>query len=304
MFVAKKIYYKSLFLMSCLFVCSLSLPVIAQQDFSQVSIQTTELAPGLYMLAGQGGNVGVSIGDNGVFIIDDELTPLTPKIQQAISSLTEQPIRFVLNTHWHFDHTGGNEILGSKGVIIIAHDNVRKRMEKGQFVAAFNTEFPPAPPAALPVVTFSQSVTIHWNNDTLEVVHPAPGHTDGDAVIYFKNANVVHLGDLYWNGVYPLIDASSGGSTAGMIDAIAAVLKRIDDKTQVIPGHGPLGNKVQLQAYHDMLKTVHARIKKIHAEGKTIEEIVRAKPTADYDAKWGGGFIKADQWVQIVYSTL
>jgi cyclase len=290
----------------CLLLNTSISTVLAQQDFSKVEVRTTELTPGLYMLSsGQGGNVGVSIGADGVFLIDDELTPLTPKIQQAISALTQQPIRFLLNTHWHFDHTGGNDVIGSSGAVIIAHDNVRKRMEKGQFMAAFNMEIPPAPAHALPIITFSENVTVHFNNDTLDVVHhSAPAHTDGDAVVYFKEANVVHMGDLFWNGIYPLIDGGSGGSTAGMIDAVASVLARIDDNTKVIPGHGLLGTKSQLQAYHDMLLTVHTRIKKLHDQGKSVEEIIKAKPTADFDELWGKGLFNGDQWVGIVHSAL
>lgn len=291
-----------------LFFLLLSAPInilLAQQDFSEVDVTTTELAPGLYMLSsGQGGNVGVSIGGDGVFLIDDEMTPLTPKIQQAVSALTKQPIRFLLNTHWHFDHTGGNDLIGTSGAVIIAHDNVRKRMEKGQFMAAFNMEIPPAPALALPIITFSENVTVHFNNDTLDVVHPAPAHTDGDAVVYFKEANVVHMGDLFWNGIYPLIDGGSGGSTAGMIDAVASVLARIDDNTKVIPGHGLLGTKSQLQAYHDMLLTVHTRIKKLHDQGMPAEEIIKAKPTADFDELWGKGLFSGDQWAGIVDSAL
>ena len=281
-----------------------SISALAQPDFSQVSIKTTEVTPSIYMLEGYGGNIGLSIGDDGVLVIDDQFAPLTAKIQNAIADLTEQPIRFVVNTHWHFDHTGGNEKLGQDGAIIVAHDNVRERLLKGQTIEALNMVIPPAPRVAVPVITFDQGVTFHWNNDSLEVVHPAPAHTDGDAVIYFKNANVVHTGDLYFNGFYPFIDASSGGSTQGVIKAVAAVLARIDNNTKVIPGHGPLSNQAEMQAYHAMLQTLYARIKALQEQGKTMDQVVAAKPTADYDDQWGNGFLGPDQWVQIVYSTL
>jgi cyclase len=281
-----------------------SMPLLAQQDFGQVNIKTIEVAPGIYMLHGAGGNIGLSIGDDGVFMIDDQYAPLTEKIQQAIASLTEQPLRFVINTHWHLDHTGGNENLGQGGAIIVAHDNVRERLLKGQTIEALNTDIPPAPPVALPVITFEQGVTFHWNDETLEVIHTMPAHTDGDAVIYFKNANVVHTGDLFFNGFYPFIDASSGGSAAGMIKSAEALLARIDDNTLVIPGHGPLSNKAELNVYKEMLQTPYDRIKSLKEEGKSQEQIVAAKPTADYDAEWGDGFMQPDQWVQIVYSTL
>lgn len=281
------------------------LPLPAQPDYSKSEVQTFEITPGLYVLAtGHGGNVGVSIGSDGVLLIDDEMTPLTPKIIAALTKLTEKKVRFVLNTHWHFDHTGGNESLGKGGSVIIAHANVRKRMEKGQFMEAFNMEVPPAPAIALPVVTFTENVTVHFNGDTLEVVHPAPAHTDGDAIVYFRKANVVHMGDVFWNGIYPFIDAGSGGSTAGVIEAAASVLQRIDDDTQVIPGHGPMGNKDQLQAYHDMIKTVHSRIVQLKKGGKSIDEIVAAQPSGDFDEEWGKGLFTGEQWVRMVHSTL
>jgi glyoxylase-like metal-dependent hydrolase (beta-lactamase superfamily II) len=291
-------------LLSCLLVSAAFISAMAQQDFSQVTIKTTEVTPGIYMLEGFGGNIGLSIGDDGVFVIDDQFAPLTAKIQQAIAALTKQPVRFVVNTHWHIDHAGGNENLGKAGAIIVAHDNVRKRLQKGQFVAVFNAEIPAAPPAALPISTFDQGVTFHWNNDTLEVLHIAPSHTDGDAVIYFKDANVVHTGDLYWNGLYPVIDASSGGSAEGMVSGVEEVLARIDSNSKVIPGHGPLSNKAEMQVYHEMLKTSHARIKALKDQGKTVEQIVAAKPTADYDEQWGNALLSPEQWVQMVYSTL
>ena len=269
-----------------------------------MQIQTIAVAEGVYMLAGRGGNIGLFVGQDGAFLIDDQYAPLTDKILEAISAVTDKPVRFLVNTHWHGDHTGGNENIGKGGTIIVAHDNVRKRLAKGQFMKVFNANIPPAPPKALPVITFADGVTFHWNNETLEVVHSKSAHTDGDAVIYFKSANVVHVGDLFFNGIYPFIDAGSGGSLEGVIAGVDEVLGRIDDSTKVIPGHGPLGNKTDLKAYRDMLTTVQGRMTKLVKEGKTIDEIVAAKPTADYDAKWGGGFLKPDPWVKIVYSVM
>jgi len=292
---------KKLFiLISCLIATS----AFAQQDFSKVQIKTIPVADGVYMLAGRGGNIGLSVGQDGVFLIDDQYAPLTDKILVAISAVTDKPVQFLVNTHWHGDHTGGNENIGKGGTIIVAHDNVRKRLAKGQFMKVFNAKVPPAPPKALPVITFGDGVTFHWNSETLEVVHSKSAHTDGDAVVYFKSANVVHVGDLFFNGIYPFIDAGSGGSLEGVIAGADDVLGRIDDNTKVIPGHGPLGNKADLKAYRDMLATVHGRMTELIKEGKNIDEIVAAKPTADYDAKWGGGFLKPDKWVKIVYSVM
>ena len=284
--------------------CLVATSAFAQQDFSKVQIETIPVARGVYMLVGSGGNLGLSVGQDGAFLIDDQYAPLTDRIIKAISAVTDKPIRFLVNTHWHMDHTGGNENIGKGGAIIVAHDNVRKRLSKGQFMKAFNVEVPPAPAKALPVITFKDRITFHWNNETLEVWHPKPAHTDGDAVIYFKSANVVHVGDLLFNGIYPFIDAGSGGSFEGVITGVDEMLGRIDDSTKVIPGHGPLGSKADLKAYRDMLATVHARMTKLIKEGKNIDEIVAAKPTADFDAKWGGGFLNPDQWVKIAYSVI
>ena len=284
--------------------CLIATGAFAQQDFSKVQIETIPVAEGIYMLVGSGGNIGLSVGQDGAFLIDDQYAPLTDKILKAISAVTDKPVRFLVNTHWHYDHTGGNENIGKAGTIIVAHDNVRKRLAKGQFMKVFNFNVPPAPPKALPVITFADSVTFHWNDETLEVLHPKSAHTDGDAVIFFKSTNVVHAGDLFFNGIYPFIDAESGGSMEGLIAGVDDVLDRIDDKTKIIPGHGPMGNKADLKAYHDMLAGVHARMTKLIEAGKNIEEIVAAKPTADYDAKWGGGFLKPDQWVKIVYAAM
>ncbi len=284
--------------------CLVATSAFAQQDFSKVQIKTIPVARGVYMLVGSGGNIGLSVGQDGAFLIDDQYAPLTDKILKAISAVTDKPVHFLVNTHWHYDHTGGNENIGKGGTIIVAHENVRKRLAKGQFMKVFNANIPPSPPKALPVITFDDSVTFHWNDETLEVVHARSAHTDGDAVIYFKSTNVVHVGDLFFNGIYPFIDGESGGSMEGVIAGVGEVLDRIDDNTKVIPGHGPLGNKTDLKAYRDMLAGVHERMTKLIKAGKHIDEIVAAKPTADYDAKWGGGFLKPDQWVQIVYSAM
>jgi glyoxylase-like metal-dependent hydrolase (beta-lactamase superfamily II) len=268
--------------------CLVATSAFAQQDFSKVQIKTIPVAEGVYMLVGSGGNIGLSVGNDGAFLIDDQYAPLTDKILKAISAVTDKPVRFLVNTHWHFDHTGGNENIGKSGSIIVAHDNVRKRLAKGQFMKAFNANIPPSPPKALPVITFADNVTFHWNDETLEVLHPRSAHTDGDAVIYFKSTNVVHVGDLFFNGIYPFIDGENGGSMEGVIAGVGEVLDRIDDNTKV----------------SDMLASVHARITKLIKAGKNIDEIVAAKPTADYDAKWGDGFLKPDRWVQIVYSAM
>ncbi|WP_456426126.1 MBL fold metallo-hydrolase [Rhodocaloribacter sp.] len=276
----------------------------AQQNFDEVRIETIPVTDGLFMLVGSGGNIGLSVGEDGAILIDDQYAPLTDKIKAAVTAQTDRPIRFVINTHWHGDHTGGNEHMGETGAIIVAHENVRKRMSTEQFLKAFNTRRPPSPPGALPVVTFTDAVTFHWNGDDIRVFHVAPAHTDGDAVIHFQKANVIHAGDTYFNGMYPFIDTSTGGSLDGMIAAADMILALADDETKIIPGHGPLSNKAELVAYRDMLATVGARIRTLVEAGKTRDEVIAAKPTADLDATWGKGFLQPDVWVGIVYDAV
>jgi glyoxylase-like metal-dependent hydrolase (beta-lactamase superfamily II) len=275
-----------------------------QQDFSKVEIQAEKVADGIYMLTGSGGNMGLSIGSSGTFLIDDQYAPLTPKILAAIKDLTPDPVRFVVNTHYHGDHTGGNENMGQTGALIVAQEYVRRRMAAGTFMEAFNREVPPAPEGALPVITFTDAMTFHWNGDEIRVFFVGPAHTDGDSVIHFVNADVFHMGDTLFNGIYPFIDVSAGGRIDGMIAAADRVLKVADEKTKLIPGHGPLATRADLQAFRDMLSTVRDRIAKLKAEGKSKEEIVAAKPTADLDEKWGGGFMQADNWVGLVYESM
>ncbi len=282
----------------------MALSAVAQQDFSKVEIQTQKVAEGIYMLQGAGGNIGVSVGSDGVFVIDDQYAPLAKKVRTAIAALSDKPVRFVINTHWHGDHTGGNEALGKGGAIIVAHANVRKRLQSTQFIKAFNMQSPPAPAAALPVVTFEEGVTFYWNGQTLEVKHPAAAHTDSDAVIHFKEANVIHAGDIYFNGFFPFIDASSGGSIEGMIAGADALLAASDEQTKIIPGHGQLSNRAELQAYRNMLATAYARLKALKGEGKSADEIVAAKPLADLEAEWGDGFLPTDKWVRIVLEAI
>lgn len=274
----------------------------AQQDFSKVEITTTDLGQGLYVLMGRGGNIGVSAGKDGVVLIDDQYAPLAPKIRAALTTVApQQPIRFVLNTHWHGDHTGSNETFGEAGALIVAHHNVRKRLAAGGFMEAFKREVPAAPAIALPVVTFGDDVEFHLNGLTLRALHVAPAHTDGDAVVLFPEANVIHMGDLYFNGLYPVIDYGSGGHIDGMIEGVSRILPMLDDNTRIIPGHGPISNKAELIVYRDLLATVAARMKKLMAGGKTLVEIQAAKPTAEFDAKWGQQFLTPEAWVEMVY---
>ena len=299
----------SLLPLPALAVLLLALPAAAplqaqDQDFSKVEIQTVLVAQGVWMLVGAGGNIGVSAGEDGVFLIDDQFAPLTEKIRAAVAKLSPKPIRFVLNTHWHGDHTGGNEHLGEAGALIVANDNVRKRMSSEQFIKAMDRTVPPSPEVALPVVTYSEDVTFYLNGDTIHAIHVAPAHTDGDSIVYFETADVIHMGDVFFQSGYPFVDLSSGGSVQGVIDGVNRALEMVGPNTKVIPGHGALSDRDGLVAYRDMLQTIVGRVAKMKAAGKSLEEIQAAKPTAELDERWGGGFIDADRIVATVFQSL
>ncbi|HEX5128405.1 MAG TPA: MBL fold metallo-hydrolase [Usitatibacter sp.] len=281
-----------------------ALPAAAQQDFSKVEIKTTKLTGSTYMLTGAGGNIGLSVGEDAVFVIDDQFAPLTPKITAAIAAITPKPVKFVLNTHWHFDHTGGNENLGKAGAIIVAHDNVRKRMSTEQVIEFINMRTKPDPKVALPVLTFSADMSFHLNGEELRAIHMPNAHTDGDAVVHFTGSDVIHMGDIYFNGFYPFIDFESGGSPDGIVAACDKVLKIVTDKTRIIPGHGPLSNAAELKAYRDMVATVSGRVKALVSQGKTLDDIKAAKVSADYDEKWGKGFIKPERFAEMLARAL
>ena len=274
----------------------------AQQNFDKVEIKTEKLSPTTYVLFGAGGNIGVSVGEDALFIIDDQYAPVSARIVAALKQISDKPIKFVLNTHWHGDHTGGNENMGKAGALIVAHDNVRKRMSTEQFIALFKSKVPPSPKVALPVVTFSTDVTFHINGDEVYGFHVPKAHTDGDTIVQFKKSNVIHMGDIFFNGWYPFIDVSSGGSPEGVIAAADRVLAMSDDNTKIIPGHGPVSGKADLKNYRDMLSTVTGRIKALIKEGKKLDEIKAAKPTAEFDEKWGKAFISPNAFVEMLFA--
>jgi cyclase len=287
-----------------LLLFSVSSAFSQDKDFDKVQIKTVKLSGNVYMLLGKGGNIGVFTGDDGVFLVDDQFAPLTKKIKAAIGKISDKNIRFVINTHWHFDHVGGNENLGEMGSVIIAHENVRKRMSTDQFIEFFQKKVPASPKGALPIITFTKDLMFHLNGDDIHVFHVNNAHTDGDAIVYFQNSNVIHTGDIYFSGLYPFIDISAHGSVNGMIDAAQYVLSIINDDTKVIPGHGPLSNKKELSDYVNMLISIRAKISKQISDGKTLEEIQRTKPTQEFDEKWGHGLLAPDQFVQILYKDL
>jgi len=270
------------------------------RDFSKVEIKATPVAGKVYMLEGAGGNIGVSVGSDGLLIVDDQFAPLADKIRAALKLLSPGPLAFVLNTHWHFDHTGGNEAFGSEATII-AQENVRRRMEKGQSLKG--EQIAPAPPKALPVITFGESVAVNFNGEEIRVLHYPHGHTDGDSVIFFTGSNVVHMGDEYFAGRFPFVDLESGGSLAGLTENIEKVLEKLPADVKVIPGHGPLSTKADLQGYLDMLKETTAHVRQRIEAGKDLKAI-QAEGLPEKWKEWGSGFIKTEDWIALVHGSL
>ncbi|HYH10478.1 MAG TPA: MBL fold metallo-hydrolase [Thermoanaerobaculia bacterium] len=281
------------------FLLILAASAVAQQDFSKVEVKATKVAGSVYMLTGAGGNIGASVGDDGIVIVDDQYAPLAPKIEAALKSITDKPVRFILNTHYHGDHTGGNEHFG-KSAPIVAHENVRKRLATGSVRGG--TTIPAAPAGALPVLTFNDSVTIHLNGEDVRAVHMPHGHTDGDSVIWFTKSNVVHMGDDYFNGFFPFVDTENGGSVSGLIENIDKVLSTIPNDARVIPGHGPLSDKAGLRAFLDVLRGTREVVAKGVAAGKTAAQLKEEKALAQWDAAWGQGFIKTNAWIDTLYA--
>lgn len=283
-------------------------PTFAQNaDPAKVKLGVSEVAKGISVIEGiegfAGGNVGVSVGSDGVFIIDDELEMMSPKLQAELAKLSKSPVRFVINTHFHGDHAGGNAAFGSAGAVILAHDNVRVRLSAKELEQA-KDKVVARPGVGLPVVTFAQDVSLHLNGDTVHVFHVPPAHTDGDVVVHFTGANVIHTGDLFLAQGYPFVDMKSGGDFQGFITAADAILAVSDDKTRIIPGHGKVGGRAELKAWRDMLEQVRQRVQKLVKQGKTLEQAILAKPTADLDAKVSPNFIQPDGIVEAAYKSL
>jgi cyclase len=265
-------------------------PLTAQSDLEKVTIETTKVAGTVYMLTGAGGNIGASVGEDGIVIIDDQFAPLAPKIKAALSAITSKPIRFVVNTHYHGDHTGGNEIFGREAPVI-AHENVRKRLATG-----FGPT-PPSPKAALPVVTFNSSATIHVNGEDIRAVHFPKGHTDGDAVIWFTKSGVVHMGDHFFHDVFPYVDTASGGTVRGLTSNVEMILGTIPDGVKIIPGHGPLSDKPALRRYLDMLKATTTAVEGAIKAGKTLEQM-KADNVLGPWSSWSWQFISSERWLE------
>lgn len=272
-----------------------------EQDFSKVEMKVQKVAGTVYMLEGVGGNIGASVGDDGIVIVDDEFLPLADKIEAALKGISDKPVKVVLNTHWHGDHTGGNPHFGEKAPIV-AQDNVRKRLAtggKGRF-----GETKPADKSALPIITFENQVSVHLNGEDIRAIHFPNGHTDGDSVIFFTQSNVVHMGDDFFNGgMFPFIDIDSGGSVQGMIAGDEKVLAEVPDDVKIIPGHGPLATKEDLRKFITMLKETSAAVEAGIKKGKTLDQLKQEKVLAKWDS-WGQAFIKTDMFTEILYDSL
>jgi cyclase len=283
-----------------------AVPLCGQQDMSAVQIETVDVTDGVFMLIGQGGNIGLFVGADGAFLIDDQFAPLTDKILAAVRAVTDGEVRFVINTHWHGDHTGGNENLGEEGAILVSHENVRDRLLGGweRNRGGQVETVPAAPDGALPVVTFDDDVRFHLNGDELHAFHAPRAHTDGDAIIHFTGKNVIHMGDTYFNGGFPFIDLSSGGSIDGVLEVMNRVLGIADADTRIIPGHGPLSNAAELREARDMLRTLRRRIWAAIEDGRSLEEVQGMNPAAEWDSSHGGGFISTEDIVTTIYRSL
>lgn len=267
-------------------------------------IQSLKLAENLTLLSGPGGNVVVLNGADGKFIVDTFVSPAWPKLKETLDGIGNAPLKLVIDSHWHFDHTDNNAHLRAAGATVLAHENTKKRMSEPHDLPIFNVHFPASPADALPQQTFASSHKLQANGDSLTLQHFSPAHTDSDIYVHFEKANVIHMGDTFFNGSFPYIDASTGGKISGMIAAADKALPLANNDTKIVPGHGPLGNKADLVKFRDMLVTARDHVQKLKSAGKSVEEAIAAKPLADLDAAWGKGLLSSDLFIQVIYLTL
>jgi glyoxylase-like metal-dependent hydrolase (beta-lactamase superfamily II) len=292
-------------LLSLFLLFSFGLLFAQDQDFSKVQMKVTKVAGNIYMLEGAGGNIGASVGDDGIVIVDDQYAPLADKIRAALKGITDKPVRFVINTHYHGDHTGGNGVF-QKEAPVIAQDNVRKRLEAGGTAGNLGSvkfEFKPADKDALPIITFDHDVTVHLNGEDIRALHYPHGHTDGDSVIFFPKSNVVHMGDDFVRYGFPFIDLGGGGSVEGMIAALEEIIPKLPADVKVIPGHGAISNLDDVRQYVAMLKDTRAAVEKGVKQGKTLDQLKQEKVLAPWQ-KWSGDFISTDAFIETLYNDL
>jgi cyclase len=285
--------------------CLLSAAAVAQQpDFSKVEIKTTDLGNKTYLLEGQGGNITVAVGSDGIILVDSQFAPLHDKIKAAIAGLSPLPVKFLINTHFHGDHTGGNEAFAKEGATVVAQDNIRVRLAAGTVNGLTGAKTAPATAGAIPTDTYvGGTKKVDVGGRTAILTHANNAHTDGDTWVYFPDANVLATGDVFTNGRYPNIDFANGGGVNGVINAVDAFLKVSNDNTKIVPGHGPLATKAQLAEYRNVIATARDRVRKLYDEGKSEQEVLAAKPLADSDSKWAANEQAANNFVRVVYNS-
>lgn len=291
---------KKIFLVCLAALCMIQASYTQNENFDSVQIKTTKLTESVYMMEGSGGNIGVCIGTDGTFMIDDQFAPLTKKIKAAIAKITDKPVQFLINTHFHGDHSGGNENFGGEGTIIVSQENSRQRMEADRFFGNPPKNQIADAPKILPKITFTQSMNFYYNGETIRVFHLGEAHTDGDAIIYFKKSDVLHMGDVFVRYGFPYIDEPRGGNINGMIETIDTVLSQITDATKIIPGHGGMAVKKDMVEYNNMLKTIRDRVKKLVDEGKTLEQITATNPLSGFEQRG----ISAKDFIKVVYDSV
>ena len=283
----------------------LGIPVTPQQPPRfETDIKSTTLTDKLHVLEGAGGNVAAFVWDEGVLLVDDKIAPATPKLKAAVAAISPQPVRFVVNSHWHPDHRGGNEGLATDGSVIVAHENVRRHMSVESFIEVFDRKLPASAPKALPIVTFTRDVTFHLGGEEIAVIHVDRAHTDGDSFVFFRQANVLHMGDCFLNGSFPVVDSSNGGTYTGVIAAVDRALAMADARTRIIPGHGPVASRDDLRQWREMLATILERVRKQVSAGATLEQVKAAHPAREWEGRLPATFVTSDHPVEEAYRSV
>jgi cyclase len=296
----KEAIVKRMLILLAVFVSSLAATLQQPPQF-EMALKTLKLTDTLYLLEGAGGNVAVFVWDGGVLLVDDKVAPVSREVKAAVAAITPKPIRFVVNSHWHRDHSGGNEALATDGAVVVAHENVRKRMSVEGFIEVFGRKVPASPPQALPIVTFTRDVTFHLGEEEISVTHVAAAHTDGDSFVRFRTANVLHMGDCFLNKSFPVIDFSNGGTFTGTIAAADTALGMLDARSRIIPGHGDIATGKDLREWREMLVTINERVKKSVAAGMSLEQVKAQRPTREWDGRFPKSFVTSEHVVEEAY---